>query len=308
MTSPSFISLDWGTSSLRATLVCGDGGIMESRSAAGGVMTVKERDFHAPLNAICGDWIDLHACPIVASGMIGSRQGWVEAPYLECPANPAAAARAFTTLPVASRVDMHIIPGVRCGGGDAMHDVMRGEETQIWGAGVGPRSICVLPGTHSKWVFVGENATITHFATYMTGELYGLLTRHGILGRLMEFGRRDDAAFEAGVALGLKHPEQATRVVFAARTIRLMDAMAADALPDYLSGILIGLEVASAMSAYEADMTRSIVIIGDDDLSRRYQQALKAAGLAAARAGEGATVQGHVRIAREAGIVSRRAA
>ena len=114
--SKSFISLDWGTSSLRATLVSADGEIKESRSVAGGVMTVKDRDFHAPLNAICEDWIDIHGCPIIASGMIGSRQGWVEAPYLACPATPAAAARAFTTLSVADKVDMHIIPGVRCGG------------------------------------------------------------------------------------------------------------------------------------------------------------------------------------------------
>jgi 2-dehydro-3-deoxygalactonokinase len=303
--SPSFISLDWGTSSLRATLVSSDGEIMESRSAAGGVMTVKDRDFHTPLNAICEDWIDNHGCPIVASGMIGSRQGWVEAPYLACPATPAAAAHAFTTLSIHDRVDMHIIPGVRCGGVDSIHDVMRGEETQIWGAGVGPQSVCVLPGTHSKWVFVGEDSGITHFATYMTGELYGLLTRYGILGRLMEFGARDDDAFRAGVSLGLKHPDQATHVVFAARTARLMDEMAPRGLPDYLSGILIGVEVASAMSAYEADMTRPVVLIGDDDLCRRYEWALDAAGVRPVRASEGSTVQGHVRIAREAGIVGR---
>ncbi|WP_109477379.1 2-dehydro-3-deoxygalactonokinase [Paraburkholderia sp. C35] len=304
---PSFISLDWGTSSLRATLVAADGAIMESRSAAGGVMTVKDRDFHTPLNAICEDWIDMHGCPIVASGMIGSRQGWVEAPYLACPATPAAAAHAFTTLRVADKVDMHIIPGVRCGGVDSIHDVMRGEETQIWGAGVGPQSLCVLPGTHNKWVFVDDNSTITHFATYMTGELYGLLTKHGILGRLMEFGTRDDEAFRAGVALGLKHPEQATHVVFAARTARLMDEMAPAGLPDYLSGILIGVEVASARAVYLPDASRPVVLIGDDDLCRRYEWALEMAGLRTERAIDGATVLGHVRIAKEAGIVDRSA-
>ena len=304
--NPSFISLDWGTSSLRATLVSSDGEIMESRSAAGGVMTVKDRDFHTPLNAICEDWIDTHGCPIVASGMIGSRQGWVEAPYLACPATPAAAAHAFTTLSIHNKVDMHIIPGVRCGGIDTIHDVMRGEETQIWGAGVGPQSVCVLPGTHSKWVFVGDHSSITHFATYMTGELYGLLTRYGILGRLMEFGTRDDDTFRAGVQLGLKHRDQATHVVFAARTARLMDEMAPAGLPDYLSGILIGVEVASAMAAYASDMAKPVVLIGDDDLCRRYEWALDAAGLRPERASEGSTVQGHVRIAKEAGIVDKR--
>ena len=305
--NPSFISLDWGTSSLRATLVSADGAIMENRTAPGGVMTVKDRDFRAPLNGICEDWLDIHACPIVASGMIGSRQGWVEAPYLACPATPAAAARAFTTLSVADRVDMHIIPGVRCGGLDSIHDVMRGEETQIWGAGVCSERLCVLPGTHSKWVCVGEDSMITDFATYITGELYGLLTKHGILGRLMEFGACDDEAFDAGVSLGLKYPGQSTHVVFAARTARLMDELPSTALPDYLSGILIGVEVASAMASYSPDTTRPVVLIGDDDLCRRYQRALEAAGLLAERAIEGATVQGHVRIAREAGIVGPKA-
>ncbi|MFM0227348.1 2-dehydro-3-deoxygalactonokinase [Paraburkholderia dipogonis] len=301
--NPSFISLDWGTSSLRATLVSADGEIVENRSAPGGVMTVKDRDFHTPLNAICEDWVDIHGCPIVASGMIGSRQGWVEAPYLACPATPAAAALAFTTLSVADKVDMHIIPGVRCGGVDSIHDVMRGEETQIWGAGVGSECLCVLPGTHSKWVSVGEDSMITHFATYITGELYGLLTKHGILGRLMEFGGCNDEAFHAGVSLGLKHPQQATHVVFAARTIRLMDEMEPGSLPDYLSGILIGVEVASAMAAFASDMSRPILLIGDDDLCRRYRWALESAGFEPARAGQDATVKGHVRIAREAGIV-----
>ncbi len=302
---PSLISLDWGTSSLRATLVSSEGEIVESRSVAGGVMTVKDRAFESSLNAICEDWIDSYGCPIVASGMIGSRQGWVEAPYIECPATPAAAASAFTTLSIGNKVDMHIIPGVRCGDAATMHDVMRGEETQIWGADVLPGSVCVLPGTHSKWVAVGEDSTITHFATYMTGELYGLFTKHSILGRLMEFGREDKEAFRTGVTLGLKHPEQASHIVFAARTAGLMSLLGPDGLPDYLSGILIGLEVASAMLTHGSAISRSVVLIGDDDLCSRYELALRAAGLDVVHAGEGATVHGHIRIAREAGIVAR---
>jgi 2-dehydro-3-deoxygalactonokinase len=176
---------------------------------------------------------------------------------------------------------MHIIPGLRCGSGASMYDVMRGEETQIWGADVEADSVCVLPGTHSKWAFVGEQSRITRFATYMTGELYGLLTKHGILGRLMEFGGGDNEAFARGATLGLNHPSQATHVLFAARTAGLMGEEHPAALPDYLSGILIG----------------------DDDLCCRYEVALQLAGLQSVRARDGATVQGHVRVAREAGIV-----
>jgi 2-dehydro-3-deoxygalactonokinase len=301
--NPSFISLDWGTSSLRATLVSTEGGIIEARNAAGGVMSVKDRQFEASLYSICSDWIEEFGCPIVASGMIGSRQGWVEAPYLDCPATPAAAARALTTLSISSKVDMHIIPGLRCGSVTSMHDVMRGEETQIWGADVEPDSVCVLPGTHSKWAFVGEQLKITRFATYMTGELYGLLTKHGILGRLMEFGVRDNDAFERGATLGLNHSTQATHVLFAARTAGLMGKVLPAGLPDYLSGILIGVEVASALAAEKVNSKRPIILIGDDDLCCRYEAVLQLASWQSVRARDGATIQGHVRVAREAGIV-----
>jgi len=284
--NPSFISLDWGTSSLRATLVSAEGGMIE-----------------ASLHAICSDWIDQFGCPIVASGMIGSRQGWVEAPYLDCPATPAAAAQAFTTLSISNKVDMHIIPGLRCGSGASMVDVMRGEETQIWGADVEPVSVCILPGTHSKWAFVGEQSRITRFATYMTGELYGLLTKHGILGRLMEFGVTDNEAFARGATLGLNHPSHATHVLFAARTAGLMGEEHPSGLPDYLSGILIGLEVASAMATENVNDKRPVVLIGDDDLCWRYDAVLQLAGLQSVRARDAATIQGHVRVAKEAGIV-----
>jgi 2-dehydro-3-deoxygalactonokinase len=301
--NPSFISLDWGTSSLRATLVSADGAVIEARNAAGGVMSVKDRQFEASLHAICSDWIDQYGCPIVASGMIGSRQGWVEAPYLDCPATPAAAARSFTTISISNKVDMHIIPGLRCGSGESMYDVMRGEETQIWGAGVQPGSLCVLPGTHSKWAFVGEQSMITRFATFMTGELYGLLTKHGILGRLMDFGTNDNEAFARGAALGLNHPSQATHVLFAARTAGLMGEEPPAALPDYLSGILIGVEVASALLMEDVNSGRPLVLIGDDDLCRRYETILQLAGLQSVRAHDDATIEGHVRVAREAGIL-----
>jgi len=168
---------------------------------------------------------------------------------------------------------------------------------------VEPDTLCVLPGTHSKWAFVGEQSRITRFATYMTGELYGLLTRHGILGRLMEFGGSDSEAFARGATLGLNHSSQATHVLFAARTAGLMGEEQPAALPDYLSGILIGLEVASAMAGETVNGKRPIVLIGDDDLCARYEAALQLAGLQSVRARDGATVQGHVRVAREAGIV-----
>ena len=304
---PSFISLDWGTSSLRATLVSDEGSIIEARSTAGGVMAVKDRQFQQSLNALCEDWIDIHRCPVIASGMIGSRQGWVEAPYLDCPATPAAAAQSFTSFSLTEDVDMHIVPGLRCRDANGVYDVMRGEEIQIWGAEVNPETCCVLPGTHSKWAYVGDDARITRFATYMTGELYGLMTKHGILGRLMAFGNDDPEAFAMGAKLGLQSRLDATHAIFAARTAGLMNQISPTGLPDYLSGILIGVEVASALGQGWIDgrNAQAVVLIGDDDLCRRYESVLRLADLESVRARDGATTRGHIQIAKEAGILRR---
>ena len=120
--------------------------------------------------------------------MVGSRQGWVEAPYVECPAGLSDAAARLVRVTFGAEHRLHIVPGLRCVGDDGQADVMRGEETQLWGADLPAGSCCVLPGTHSKWAWLGEGDRVLGFQTHMTGEVYALLTQHGILGRLMEFG------------------------------------------------------------------------------------------------------------------------
>ena len=122
--------------------------------------------------------------------MVGSRQGWVEAPYVECPAGLSDAAARLVRVTFGDEHRLHIVPGLRCVGDDGQADVMRGEETQLWGADLPAGSCCVLPGTHSKWAWLGEGDRVLGFQTHMTGEVYALLTQHGILGRLMEFGAR----------------------------------------------------------------------------------------------------------------------
>lgn len=177
---------------------------------------------------------------------------------------------------------------------------MRGEETQIWGARVAPGSCCVLPGTHSKWAWTGAHGEVVRFATYMTGELYGLLTQHGILGRLMVFGQERPRDFEAGVRVGLTGHAQASHAIFAARTAGLMGDVAPEGLPDYLSGILIGIEIAGATLT---GTPNRVTLIGDDGLSQRYARALAVAGLASERGATEATVAGLFKIAKAAGLV-----
>jgi 2-dehydro-3-deoxygalactonokinase len=160
-------------------------------------MAVPERRFAQALNNLCGDWTLRHACPLIASGMIGSRQGWHEAPYLECPAALAQAAAQHTRIDITPRATLHIVPGLHCIGADGQSDVMRGEETQLWGAALPAGTCCVLPGTRSKWAWMGEGAEIAGFQTYLTGELYSVLAQHSILGRGMQFGQERPAAFDA---------------------------------------------------------------------------------------------------------------
>lgn len=295
----SLIAIDWGTSNLRASLLDPHGGLLEARSAPGGVMAVPDRRFAEALLALCGDWIDTHAVPLIASGMIGSRQGWQEAPYVACPAGLPAAASQLVRVEVRPGAVLHIVPGIRCVGIDGVHDVMRGEETQLWGAGLAAGDCCVLPGTHSKWAWLGEQGKVDRFETFMTGEFYGLLTKHGILGRLMAFGTARPEAFDAGVRLGLAQHGNALHVVFAARTAGLMGDIEPEGLPDYLSGILIGLEIAGATTRQPQ---RSVTLLGDDDLCSRYETALGIAGVDARRASEGSTTRGQWRVAIAAGL------
>ena len=309
MKSVALIALDWGTSNLRASLLDADGQAIENRSAPGGVMAVVGGAFEASLLALCGDWLAQHDCALIASGMIGSRQGWKEAPYLDCPADIIKASRALTVIPIKlgdgqQRV-LHIAPGLRFQETSGAFDVMRGEEIQIWGARLAPGSRCVLPGTHSKWAWTGSQGEVLQFQTWMTGELFGLHTKHGILGRLMQQGQERMEDYRAGVKLGLVSAGKANHVVFAARTAGLMGQVAPEGLPDYLSGILIGLEVASATAEDDRDTrNQPVTLIGDDGLCERYGMALELAGLAWQRSPADATTHGQWLIAKAAGLTT----
>ena len=310
MPDPHLIALDWGTSNLRASLLDARGQTLETRSAPGGVMAVQGGQFAQALLALCADWLAQTNCPLMASGMIGSRQGWREAPYLDAPTSLAQAARQLITVPVmvadghAERL-LHIAPGLRCLDSAGEFDVMRGEETQIWGADLPANSCCVLPGTHSKWAWLGQDGAIRHFKTFMTGELYGLLTQHSILGRLMVFGAEPGAsqheAFAAGVRLGLRGHAELPHTLFAARTAGLMGRVTPEALPDFLSGILLGAEIGGATAG--AEPLQQVTLIGDEALCQRYALALAIKGLAVSRANDGATTRGQWLLAGAAGLL-----
>jgi len=186
--------------------------------------------------------------------------------------------------------------------------VMRGEETQLLGAiGTGERGVlAVLPGTHSKWARV-EHGRVVDFTTFMTGELYGVLIDHSMLGRLAghEPGRFSRDAFSRGVARGLTDGELA-HDIFGARTLALTGALESEHVADWLSGLLIGREVRAARAwALHAGIEPSAVrVIGADALTERYELAMTDAGVLAERGHADAAARGLWRIAVRAGIVA----
>ena len=299
----ALIAIDWGTSAARAYRIDGDGRIDDTRSVPLGVKHVREGRFEPALAKLLGDW---HAefLPRLACGMIGSRQGWVEAPYVECPASLTALADRIVRAPQDA---LMIVPGVATRDSHRVPDVMRGEETQLLGAvGSGERVLAVLPGTHSKWARV-EHGRVVDFTTFMTGELFSVLLEHSMLGRLAghEPGKFARDAFSHGVARGLDEGELA-HDIFGARTLSLMGELRSDEVADWLSGLLIGREIRGARAwAERAGIDASTArIIGSDALVARYELALADAGMLAERGIADAAAHGLWRIAQRAGIVA----
>jgi 2-dehydro-3-deoxygalactonokinase len=302
--SATLIALDWGTTSLRACLADARGRVLDRRESADGIMAVPDRDFARVLAAAIGGWRDGAGGPaIVMSGMIGSRQGWVEAPYLQCPAGLAEIAEALTVIP-SPLGPVHLVPGLATSDAQGRPDVMRGEETQILGALALAGADCgryVLPGTHAKWVDVAQGR-ITGFATYMTGEVFAALRGHTILGRLMSSEAGTGRGFAEGVAAARTPggPGQLLHLVFHARTLALFDRLPQREVADFLSGLLIGVEIIEA-----AGTGGGFAIVAGDALAERYAAAAARLGLAATRPPADCAPAGAAAIARAAGLIAR---
>jgi len=281
------LAIDWGTSSFRAYRLDADGRVLEKRSAPLGILHVEQSKFADALESQIGDWLNADAGPVVMSGMIGSRQGWVEVPYASCPAGAKEIATGMREVSWGQR-SAWIAPGLSTRDPSGTPDVMRGEETQIIGAldrlPTGSSWVC-LPGTHSKWAEV-RDAKILSFATHMTGEVFALMKAHSILGRMMSDGPTDPTWFEAGVrraqdAGGLLHH------LFGVRARGLFSELPNERAASYLSGILIGDELASIGN------TQGLVhLLGDPSLVALYRRALESLARVAVVLDSDAAVRG----------------
>jgi 2-dehydro-3-deoxygalactonokinase len=275
------VAIDWGTTSLRAGLMDASGAILDRLNSADGIMAMQGRSYPDIVEALFGPWLARAPDAVVlASGMVGSRQGWIEAPYVPCPADFAAIAGGIVWQALSAGRRIGFVPGLSTGAATTTPDVMRGEEVQVFGAlglSGGKDGVFVLPGTHSKWVAVAGERVIG-FHTMMTGEVFGVLRRHTILGRLMPADSEpafDEAVFGEGCRLSLDDAGGAIlNRLFSARTRGLFDQLGPDALPSYLSGLLIGEEVREARALLGGALPPHVHLICREDLARAYRHCL----------------------------------
>jgi len=294
LSSPALLAVDWGTTALRGALLAADGTVLAERAAPRGLLNVPPGGWAAAFDAEFGPWLSAHPGLVcLMAGMVGSRQGWAEAAYCPCPATLADLAGALHWVQPGR---VAIVPGL-CTSAAGVPDVMRGEETQAFGAlqqlGLDDATL-VLPGTHSKWVTV-QGGRITGFATHMTGECYALLRQQSILARTLpaDDGAWVPEAFDRGVARA-QAPGGLLHHLFSVRTLSLFDREDGPALASTLSGLLIGEELrAQALPAGQA-----VVAVGSPALTARYQRALALQGHAVRCVGAEAGWAGLLALAR----------
>jgi 2-dehydro-3-deoxygalactonokinase len=304
MLESGLIAVDWGTTGFRAYRLDADGTVRDRVAARRGILGITAGGHADVLREQIGGWLADAAPavpPVLLCGMIGSRQGWQEAPYVSCPAGAEDLAAALTPVDIGGGQHAWIVPGLAYHPPDGSPDVIRGEETQILGAlelrgaDVQQQLFC-LPGTHSKWALVADGR-ILRFATFMSGEVFAALAEHTILGRLMEDGPSDPAAFalgldRAGARGGILH------LAFSVRTEGLFGRIPATGLRSYLSGLVIGEELAGALALFGNDSGQAITVIGAPDLAELYGSALRRRGLRARLLHEDAAAHGCFRLAR----------
>ncbi len=274
MTHGNWIAVDWGTSHLRAWLVSDEGAVLANADNDQGMSKLTPDMFESTLIDLVGDWLpDTGRVDVIACGMVGSRQGWAEAPYRAVPCAVFDKGEMVTVPCNDPRLSVHIIPGIKQ---MTPPDVMRSEETQIAGfVANNPKfdGVLCLPGTHTKWVRISAEEVVS-FETYMTGEMFGLLSQNSVLRHMIGDGW-DQGAFQDAVAEAMSKPEKIAARLFTLRAGGLVADLSPDTARARLSGLLIGCEIASARPYW---LGQDVVLIGGGDLCAAYQTALAAQG------------------------------
>ena len=279
MIAPNWIALDWGTSRLRAFAMGeGDTVLARAESEAGMARLNSPAEFEAALLALVEPWLrPNHVTEAIACGMVGARQGWIEAPYAPVPCEPQSAGA--IAAPIADpRIAVSILPGLSQR--QPAPDVMRGEETQIAGLiAREPRfdgTIC-LPGTHTNWAHISAGEVVS-FTSFMTGELFDLLATRSVLRHGLGDTGWSEPDFTEAVEAALARPERLASRLFGLRAEGLLDGLAPERTRSKLSGFLIGAELASARPHW---LGRDVVLIGTPAIAEPYRLGLALSGLTA---------------------------
>lgn len=263
-----YIAVDWGTTNRRAYAIGANGRLTDAMADDCGIMQVPAGGFEAGLAEIRQR---LGGGPVLMAGMVGSNRGWIEVPYVPCPAGATELAAAVRWV----EPEVGIVPGISIDG-ERRADVMRGEEVQVVGAlalgGIAPDALICHPGTHAKWI-VTAGGRIDDFRTMMTGELFGLLRKHSILSAQLADPVTADDHFRAGVAAGLAGSDLLSDL-FQIRARHVLGRSGPDGAA-YASGLLIGSDVRSGLALHRSG---PVGLVGRSDLRALYAAALALAG------------------------------
>lgn len=272
------VGIDWGTTNRRVYLLDQQGEVIRQHADGLGILAV-QGDFRTSLADLLRHF-EVDRADVIMSGMVGSRNGWQEVPYLSVERPILALSDAMKEIDSGlPGVRCRIVPGYRFIDRHGMPDVMRGEETQVLGALVSGASDgwFVLPGTHSKWVAV-EEGVATEIMTFMTGELFALLTQHGTLANLMQEQQTVPQAFQEGISAARNGGF--THMAFACRALVVTGAMPAAYAYSFLSGLLIGTELHEISRRTGSQERLTVQVIGSPTLAERYGAAMEIFGMA----------------------------
>lgn len=276
----AIIGINWGSSNFRAHLIHPDGRVIDTLEAPAGVASLQREDMAGLADRVRTRWPDVQRA--YAAGMIGSNVGWLDAGYVDCPAGPGQLCRQLVPTTIGS-LALHVVPGMACvRTRDNAPDVMRGEETELFGllAGgqLGTARVVALPGTHTKWVRI-EDDRIVEFMTAMSGEIYDRLTATGLLSSVVEGVAGDGPAFREGVRVAAERSLGLGALLFGVRARVIRGALARADASAYLRGLLIGSEIADALSLFPQAREAKLPLIGSPAVCALYGAGLSELGL-----------------------------
>jgi 2-dehydro-3-deoxygalactonokinase len=270
-----WIAADWGTTHMRAWAIGEEDNVLAYRESKEGMKDLQQNEFEPVLLRLIESWLDdTKVTTVMACGMVGAKQGWVETPYLKTPCVPIDNNQLTTTNTHDKRIKVHLVPGVM------QHhpaDIMRGEETQIAGfinKNIDFNGVVCLPGTHAKWINI-QDGQIMSFKTFMTGELFGVISNHTLIKHSTSIKGWNHESFKEGVHEGFNNPGSIASDLFSLRAESIVNDLDRDQARSTLSGLLLGVELNGAQSFWEGN---NVTLIGSELLSNNYHEALKILG------------------------------